>query len=414
MKKYIALLSIISLLFFACDKELDHAPIMTYDGKPANCTIAQLLAYHVPGSSDSFDSIPKGTIISGIVVSSDEQGNCYKYITIQDSTAGVQIKINSTVLYHKYKIGQRVYVKCDGLVLGDYRKLHQIGWWANGSMEAIPSNREANYIFRDDLPVPEPAPVEITSASQLSGDLCNMLIKVVDVSFANGGTLPFSETYTSTSRNLDFAGGGSIILRTSNYADFASEMLPTGTGSVVGILTRYNNDYQLTIRSLADLKNFISEEDLFTADFSNDPFANQWTNVTATGSKSWRYIASQQKVDITGTSGEENDAWLVSPSIDLRNHSAIKMNLTHRMPGGLGNADNMKAYYSTTASSTFNEGDWTELPLSSFPTNMAITSIDIPESANGSANFRLAFRYHDQRASNWTIENISLQSTSTH
>lgn len=411
MKKYIALLSIISLFFISCDRELDHAPVVSYHGEEANCTIAQLLTYHEPGSSDSYDSIPKGIIICGIVTSSDEHGNCYKYIAIQDSTAGIQIKINSTVLYNKYRIGQKVYVKCDGLVLGDYRKLHQLGWWANGSMEAIASNREANYIFRDALPQEAPAPLVITAANQLNPAICNMLVRIEGATFVNGGALTFSETYTSTSRNATLNGGGEIIVRTSNYADFASEILPTGTGAITGILTRYNNDYQLTIRSLDDLSGFITETEIFTEDFASDPFNNQWLNISVTGSKSWRYIASQQKVDITGSNEEENDAWMISPAIDLRNHSDIKLSITHRMPNEMGRTESMKLYYSTTATASFNESDWTELPLTAFPSTVATTLLDIPETASNSANFRIAFRYNDNRASNWTIEKIAIQST---
>ncbi|MDR2979855.1 MAG: DUF5689 domain-containing protein [Bacteroidales bacterium] len=411
MKGYIAFLSIFSLFILSCDKELDQAPVATYDGAPATHTIAQLLEKHAVGASDSYDSVPKGVIISGIVVSSDEHGNCYKYITIQDSTAGIQIKINSTTLYHKYRIGQRVFVKCDGLVLGDYRKLHQLGWWANGSMEAIASNREANYIFRDGLSEAEPTPVEISAASQLSARLCNKLIKLTGATFVNGGTSTFSESYTSTSRNVNLNGGGTVILRTSNYADFAADILPDGTGSIVGILTRYNNDYQLTIRSLDDLDGFVMESEVFNESFTVDPFSNGWTNVTVTGSKSWRYISSQQKVDITGSTDEENNVWMISPAIDLRNHAAIHLSLTHRMPNDLGNAENAKLYYSTTASSTFSESDWTELPLNSYPTATATASVAIPDAAAGSANFKLAFRYHDQRASNWTIEKVVLTST---
>ncbi|MDL2308361.1 DUF5689 domain-containing protein [Bacteroidales bacterium OttesenSCG-928-C03] len=409
MKKHIALLSIFALFIVSCDRELDHAPIMTYDGD-ANCTISQLLAFHEIGSTDSATPIPDSVVISGIVVSSDKHGNCYKYITIQDSTGGVQIKINSTVLYNKYKVGQQVYVKCSGLDLGDYRKLPQIGWWLNGSMEAIPTNREANYIYRNGLPKTEPKPIEISATNQLTAEKCNMLVKVKDVTFVNGGTATFSEAHTSTSRNANFASGGTIIVRTSNYADFAAEMLPTGTGSITGILTRYNNDYQLTIRSLDDLSGFVSEKELYTENFTSDPFTRNWQNVSVTGSNSWRYLTSQ-KVDITGTTEEDNDVWLISPNVDLRNSTNIKLSLTHRIPGGMGTTENMKIYYSTSASSSFNENDWTELPLSTFPSSVATTLIDIPASAAGKANFKLAFRYHDQRVSNWTIENVTITST---
>ncbi len=151
MKKTTIILTLITaVLLSGCDLEQDVAPMPTFIGE-ANTTIAELLAMHKIGSEDSYDSIPVGSniIICGYVTTSDEWGNNYKYINIEDETAGIQIKIDNKALYHKYKPGQRIYVKCDGLVLGDYRKLPQLGLWANGQMQPIPNFKAYLYLFPD-------------------------------------------------------------------------------------------------------------------------------------------------------------------------------------------------------------------------------------------------------------------------
>jgi len=407
--KYI-LMAFAALLFSACDP--DVAPILTYNGN-ANCTIAELLTYHEAGALDSFDSVPKGTIISGIVTSSDETGNCYKFLTIQDSTGAIQIKINNTALFHKYPIGQRIFVKCDGLVLGDYRKLHQLGWWDSGAingsnfgaMTAIASSREGEYIFRDGAPMPEPIPIVITAASQIKPEYYNCLVKIEEAYFSEGGTATFSESSAATSRTLNMTGGGSIEMRTNNYATFASSILPEGIGTVYGILTRYNNTNQLVIRSLNDLQNFTSLQDVFTVDFSQDPFNCGWQQITSAGSNSWQYLSNStyKGFKINGQAGD--CSYLISPEITAVQQ--MTLTLTHRVPNNLGNSNGMKLYYTSSFNGAINEAEWHEIAIPSYPSGEAEVSLPLPE-LTSSGSFRLIFKYADNQASSWYIMGINV------
>ena len=106
MKKITIILTVFAAILLAgCDLKQDVAPMPTFIGE-ANTTIAELLAMHTIGSEDSFDSIPIGSniIICGYVTTSDEWGNNYKYINIEDSTGGIQIKIDNKALYNRYKV----------------------------------------------------------------------------------------------------------------------------------------------------------------------------------------------------------------------------------------------------------------------------------------------------------------------
>ena len=54
--------------------------------------------------------------IKGKVTTSDEQGNVYKTLHIQDETSGIELKLNNNVGV-RYKKGSWVYVRLNGLYL---------------------------------------------------------------------------------------------------------------------------------------------------------------------------------------------------------------------------------------------------------------------------------------------------------
>lgn len=78
------------------------------------------------------------------------------------------------------------------------------------------------------------------------------LVVFKNVSFkeANGKNT-FATTDATTNRNLNEF---KVIVRTSNYADFAGDILPMGKVNLTGILTRFNNDWQLLIRTADDIQ----------------------------------------------------------------------------------------------------------------------------------------------------------------
>jgi len=72
--------------------------------------------------------VAKNCVIKGQVTTSDQVGNLYKSLYIQDETAGIEIKIGKNGLYNEYKLGQWVYVVCTDLTVGDYNGMINIGY----------------------------------------------------------------------------------------------------------------------------------------------------------------------------------------------------------------------------------------------------------------------------------------------
>lgn len=69
--------------------------------------------------------------IKAQVVSSDQSGNLYRTMYIQDATGGIELKMGTRNLYNDYKLGQWIYVNCNGLTLGNYYGMVGLGYKSN-------------------------------------------------------------------------------------------------------------------------------------------------------------------------------------------------------------------------------------------------------------------------------------------
>lgn len=409
MKRITIALTVIAAILTGCNLEPDVAPMPTFLGE-ANTTIAELLALHEIGSEDSFDSVPAGIVICGIVTTSDEWGNNYKYINIEDSTGAIQIKIDNKALYHKYRVGQRLFVKCDGLVLGDYRKLPQLGLWANGSMQAIPSFKTYLYLFPDGAPVdvkPAITMNSIPAANDIPASWYNRLVRIEGASFVEGGMATFSEPGAATSHDLKLADGSTITLRTSNYATFAGETLPAGTGSITGILTRYNNYVQLVISSLADLENFTlpqQRQTIFSVNYTN-AFNEGWTQSGA--GNPWQTLVNSNFSGFFVNAGEGQERWLVSPAIDLSGADSPALSFSHRAPQGF-TPNTMQCFYTTQYTGDASTTQW--IPFDNLANANATATgtfgTELPADAQTSG-FRIAFKHSDSQSA-WFLSDIKI------
>ncbi|NTW33146.1 MAG: hypothetical protein HGB12_11060, partial [Bacteroidetes bacterium] len=157
--------------FGSCVKGDFDAPviIVPHVDFSSNTTIPQLIAMHTAGG---LESITTDVIVQGVVVANDSTGNFYKQIIIQDDNAGLQIQIEQKLLYNTYKLGQRVFIKCKGLALGEYGGNMQLGYIVNGAIGRIPADSIKNHIFLENFPETIPAPIKLTiptlSASYLN------------------------------------------------------------------------------------------------------------------------------------------------------------------------------------------------------------------------------------------------------
>ena len=258
MKKIIYSVFVMMLTLVSCvDKDFDEPPIGGLDpaGVTANTTIAQVKIFFAGGGTVT--ALPDSMIFAGIVVSSDETGNIYKSIVLQDSTGGILIRIDRSSSYVLMPVGRRIFVKCSGLYISDYGGLIQLGVKGNGGVNRIPDLLIDQHLIRGQWSQPYGLKVtqDISSLNDIADQ--NKLVRLDNVHFdASAVCQVWSDVAASTNRNLLDNSGNIIVVRSSNFATFAAELIPGGVGSVEGIFQIFGTTKQFVIRDLNDVFNF--------------------------------------------------------------------------------------------------------------------------------------------------------------
>ena len=267
MKKsllYIACATIAASAFTACDEDFAYPPIVEpqsqWAGK-ANTTIAQLKAgywqdnnnYNTPVglSADGAEVIVKGRVIS-----SDLTGNIYNNIVIEDETGAMTIASrtlnSSTKLSAQYPFGTEVYVNLSGCYVGRYAGLFQMGQASGTEISflenaTLTEHMEANSLARpelvDTLTIDIPTLTAAKSDTEQLQYYMSRLIRVDGVTFENAGQ-PFAATQNEN-RYVKDAAGKRLNIRCSSRSTWHNEIIPGGQGAVVGILSYFNNDWQV-------------------------------------------------------------------------------------------------------------------------------------------------------------------------
>ena len=255
-KLYLNLLLLMAIgMVASCNDDFDRPPMMIPSAAhidKVNTTILDLKTKYWKEDKNYIDTIKlteagDSVVIKGRVISSDESGNIYKNLVIQDETAAITISINGNSLYNTYRIGQEIVLPVTGLFIGKYNTLQQLGYpdysdtygWQTTFMplEHFQAHAQLNGL-------PEPAKMDTicTSISALPTTkegiikMQSQLVRFDGVSFENGGKATFAEYQKTTSQTIT-DGTASLTVRTSGYANFYGKTLPEGEGAIVGILT---------------------------------------------------------------------------------------------------------------------------------------------------------------------------------
>jgi len=136
--------------------------------------------------------------VKGQIISDDRSGNVYRELYIQDETGGIDLKIGKSSLYSEYRRGQWIYVKCDGLTLGAYSGMPQLGLEAD---QTVTNEYETTYIDLQaiiDLHIfkgehaKAVKPVEVTEAdikrsldAGFTGELWGKLVTIKGLTYKN-------------------------------------------------------------------------------------------------------------------------------------------------------------------------------------------------------------------------------------
>lgn len=261
----------------SCNDNFERPP-MVYPSADitANATVEQLKSHfwqdsrnyvaqigdlsQITGNPDDADT---HTIVSGRVISESESGNIYNSIVIQQKDGpALNISVRTNKLEKAYPFGQEILIDVTGLKIGGYNGLMQLG--AEGVYNGAPSMtfmESADFEAACQLNgAPNAAAVDTLTITldQIADKSQNNLIKyqsqlvrIDGLTFDEPGQ-PFAGSQ-NTNRYAKDAAGRSINVRTSAYASFKNDLVPSGTGTVVGILSYYGSDWQLLLNDISGI-----------------------------------------------------------------------------------------------------------------------------------------------------------------
>ncbi len=334
--------------------------------------------------------------VRAVVVMDDKSGNIYKSAYIQDLTKGINLHmLSSGGLYE----GDSIIINLNGLVLSEYSGMMQL------DSVSVVNNITKLATQRDKTP-------ETVTIDQIfTGLFLCKVVRLENVQFSDadlGTTYANAEDLITMNKTLVDENGQQVIVRTSGYASFAGTNIPQGRGSIIAVVSKFNADWQLFIRSTFevnfDQRRFGDYDTVYYEGFSssvNGTAINftDWNNVAVTGVLQWIGFNNSAGADyakIEGT-GSESLTYLVLPQQTLSNNN---MSFQTRA-GNLLNAT-LELVVSTNydGTSSPSTATWTVIPatmatapVSGYGTWTSSGEVDL---TSYSGNVYIAFRYNAQ------------------
>ena len=142
---YIAALALGAAALGACDDNFERPPMVVPSCDwEANTSIKELKEMYwanVSGSPVQIGLTEKGDsmIVRGRIASSDEAGNVYNSIVLQDKDGeyAITFYVSYSDSYRRYKFGEDVAVNLTGMYVGGYNGLMQFGTLKDGAMATM-------------------------------------------------------------------------------------------------------------------------------------------------------------------------------------------------------------------------------------------------------------------------------------
>jgi len=300
-------------------------------------------------STGGANQILSKVYVKGYVVSSDESGNFYKEFYIQDDptnpTAGIKVVLNMSDTFTKFNFGREVYINLEGLFIGEtnsYDGVVALGGSADGSeIGSISVNQIINQVFRSENTMAiSPLPVNVALVNNAHVGVFVQLDNMeFTASLAGESYVDSDDSFDSPRimQSCEGIGYKNFILESSTFADFKNFILPTGNGTIAGIITKdydgdnivmaLNNtndvDFSAARCTPLDTNLFttVFEEDFETANDNSDLDIPNWTNFAEAGGELWTEQVSSglkyAEFKCSGTGDASNIGWLVSPGIDM-------------------------------------------------------------------------------------------------
>ena len=330
--------------------------------------------------------------VCAVVTMDDKSGNINKSAYVQDVSRGINLHLMSSGgLY----VGDSIRIKLKGLVLSEYAGMMQID-----SVKVVD-----NIVKLATLKNIQPETVTIDQI--LTGQFLAKLVKIENVQFIESDLntkFADGENLITLNKTLEDEQGRTIVVRTSGYASFAKMDIPSGRGDLIAIVGKYNDTWQLLLRSIYEVnftkRRFGDFDIIFSEDFAGITNGTEvnlagWYNIAKVGSLKWMGFNNTQGAEYVKIDGNSTAAetYLILPEQQLNNN---KMSFRTRA-GNLIGAKLELVISNDFDGSNIETATWTKIPASfaTAPTSgfgswLESGEIDL---SSYSGNYYLAFRY---------------------
>lgn len=317
--------------------------------------IASLIGAFKQSERDVLSFDPDNTgVVSCYVISSDEAGNFYKTLVVQDKPEnpvnGIEIKIDMRSYFTKYDVGRKIFLKIGGLSITRVKGKYTLGYLSSGNLVEIPESLLDHYIRRSSESE-EIVPKRI-GLEEITPSLIHCFVTLEGVQFAKSD---LNKSFAS--EPYDKYYGGRLIqqcesratttLFTSTFANYMSFVLPEQRFDLSAVLTidDYSGAIVLILNNLENLqilddkrcdpeffncpdenrfegRKLVYYEDFEALGSSRDIEKSGWENVNVNfGNGRFKKRRADENTFLQISAYDSNEyvmeVWLVSPPIDL-------------------------------------------------------------------------------------------------
>ena len=381
-------------------------------------------------SDNGYKQIEKDMMIKAVVTGNDVSGNIYNQVSVQDASGAIIIAINGSGLSGYLPVGQEILVNLKGLYIGSYKKLPQIGGvntkLSDGSLgmgkieRAIwnehfkilnPGEADASTVVPEEFDL-----TKLTDAAYMDANVGKLMtLKKVKFASANG-TNVWAPDDTNTSLELIDAETGkkisssNLVVRNSGYSKFANEVVPQGVFDITGIFTRYNNTWQIVLRSTDDLKSVVLA-------YLSEPFDASQGNFTIDNIKLadgvefvWKWASAAYGMKASGYvngSKQELQSRLKSPAIDLKSAKSAKLMFDQAINYASDIKQECKVQISTDGKT------WTDLDVQGYPAgnswDFVSSTADLTKYCGKTIYIGFLYSSSPTGAPTWEVKNFAVK-----
>lgn len=381
-------------------------------------------------SDNGYKLIEKDMMIKAVVTGNDVSGNIYNQVSVQDASGAIIIAINGSGLSGYLPVGQEILVNLKGLYIGSYKKLPQIGGvntkLSDGSLgmgkieRAIwnehfkilnPGEADASTVVPEEFDL-----TKLTDAAYMDANVGKLMtLKKVKFASANG-TNVWAPDDSNTSLELIDAETGkkisssNLVVRNSGYSKFANEVVPQGVFDITGIFTRYNNTWQIVLRSTDDLKQVVLA-------YLSEPFDASQGNFTIDNIKLadgvefvWKWASAAYGMKASGYvngSKQELQSRLKSPAIDLKSAKSAKLMFDQAINFASDIKQECKVQISTDGKT------WTDLDVQGYPAgnswDFVASTADLTKYCGKTIYIGFLYSSTPTSAPTWEVKNFAVK-----